>query len=105
MMNLAFWTLMILWYLGKSHMLDDLYAGPVYYLCLLLFTVGNLVTIMAGLVSTRAMGKPYLSTAALLVPGYWFLQALAAVKAVVQLIYKASYWEKTVHGLTVSGKA
>ena len=105
MMNLAFWTLMIMWYVGKSHMLDDLYAGPVYYLCLLLFTVGNLVTILAGLVSTRAMGKPYLSTAALLVPGYWFLQALAAVKAVVQLIYKASYWEKTVHGLTVSGKA
>lgn len=105
MLNLGFWTLMIMWYLGKSHMLDDLYAGPVYYLCLLLFTVGNLVTILAGLVSTRAMGKPYLSTAALLVPGYWLLQALAAVKAVVQLVYKASYWEKTVHGLSVSGKA
>lgn len=105
MLNLGFWTLMILWYLGKPHLLDDLYAGPVYYLCLLLFTVGNLVTILAGLVSTRAMGKPYLSTAALLVPGYWLLQALAAVKAVVQLVYKASYWEKTVHGLSVSGKA
>lgn len=104
MLNLAFWALMAVWYLGKSNVLDDLYVGPVYYLCLLLFTVGNLVTILAGLVSTRAMGRPYLSTAALLVPGYWVLQALAAVKAAVQLIYKSSYWEKTVHGLTGPGK-
>ncbi|MGE2722816.1 glycosyltransferase [Mycolicibacterium celeriflavum] len=105
MLNLGFWTLMSIWYLGKSDLLDDLYAGPVYYLCLFLFTVGNAITILAGLVSTRAMGKPYLSTAALLVPGYWVLQALAAVKAISQLVYKSSYWEKTVHGLTVAKKA
>jgi hypothetical protein len=65
-----------------------------------MFTVGNLATIMLGVVSARTQGKPFLLGAALLVPGYWFLQSMAAIKSMAQLIYKPSYWEKTVHGLS-----
>jgi hypothetical protein len=32
-------------------------------------------------------------------PLYWVLMALAATKAVVQLVRQPSYWEKTTHGL------
>jgi hypothetical protein len=35
---------------------------------------------------------------ALLVPVYWVLMSVAAWKAVVQLFYKPTYWEKTEHG-------
>ena len=45
-------------------------------------------------------GKPYLWWAAVLVPGYWVLQSLAAVKAVYQLVFRPFFWEKTVHGLS-----
>jgi hypothetical protein len=35
---------------------------------------------------------------AFLVPVYWVLMSVAAWKAVVQLFYKPTYWEKTEHG-------
>ncbi|MEP9415104.1 glycosyltransferase family 2 protein [Gordonia sp. VNQ95] len=98
--NLAFWLSLIVWYSGRPDFLHGLFPGPIYYLCLLMFTVGNLASVMLGVVSARARNKPYLLVAALLVPGYWFLQSMAALKSVAQLIYKPSYWEKTVHGLS-----
>ena len=45
------------------------------------------------------MERPDLLVPALLVPAYWLLMWVAAVKAVVQLIRNPSYWEKTTHGL------
>ena len=99
-LNLLFWTLLLVWFAGKPDFMHSLFPGPIYYLCVLMFTVGNLATIMLGVVSTRTLGKPHLLGAALLVPGYWFLQSMAAIKSMAQLIYKPSYWEKTVHGLS-----
>ncbi|UCZ89406.1 glycosyltransferase [Gordonia sp. WA4-43] len=99
-LNLLFWALLLIWFAGKPDFMHSLFPGPIYYLCVLMFTVGNLATIMLGVVSTRTLGKPYLLGAALLVPGYWFLQSMAAIKSMAQLIYKPSYWEKTVHGLS-----
>nr|WP_156524335.1 glycosyltransferase family 2 protein [Gordonia sp. LAM0048] len=99
-LNLLFWALLLVWFAGKPDFMHSLFPGPIYYLCLLMFTVGNLATIMLGVVSARTQGKPYLLGAALLVPGYWFLQSMAAIKSMAQLIYKPSYWEKTVHGLS-----
>lgn len=99
-LNLLFWTLLLVWFAGKPDFMHSLFPGPIYYLCVLMFTIGNLATIMLGVVSTRTLGKPYLLGAALLVPGYWFLQSMAAIKSMAQLIYKPSYWEKTVHGLS-----
>lgn len=99
-LNLLFWALLLVWFAGKPDFMHSLFPGPIYYLCVLMFTIGNLATIMLGVVSTRTLGKPYLLGAALLVPGYWFLQSMAAIKSMAQLIYKPSYWEKTVHGLS-----
>lgn len=99
-LNLLFWALLLVWFAGKPDFMNSLFPGPVYYLCLLMFTVGNLATIMLGVVSARTLDKPYLLVAALLVPAYWFLQSMAAIKSMAQLIYKPSYWEKTVHGLS-----
>ncbi|MGW6032333.1 glycosyltransferase family 2 protein [Gordonia terrae] len=99
-LNLLFWALLLVWFAGKPDFMHSLFPGPIYYLCLLMFTVGNLATIMLGVVSARTQGKPFLLGAALLVPGYWFLQSMAAIKSMAQLIYKPSYWEKTVHGLS-----
>ena len=99
-LNLLFWTLLLVWFAGKPDFMNSVFPGPVYYLCLLMFTLGNLATIMLGVVSARTLGKPYLLLATLLVPAYWFLQSMAAIKSMAQLIYKPSYWEKTVHGLS-----
>jgi hypothetical protein len=37
--------------------------------------------------------------AAMLVPFYWIMMSLAAMKAAFQLVVTPSFWEKTVHGL------
>jgi glycosyltransferase XagB len=100
MLNVGFWSLLLIWYAGRPTFMNALFPGPVYYLCVVLFTVGNSVAILLGIISARSTNKPHLLFAALLVPGYWFLQAVAAVKSVSQLLYNHSYWEKTVHGLT-----
>ncbi|NKS66127.1 hypothetical protein GS461_07860 [Rhodococcus hoagii] len=62
--------------------------------------MGNLLTVFAGLISVTADRKPHLTVAALTAPLYWLLQSVAALKGLLQLIIKPSYWEKTVHGLS-----
>jgi hypothetical protein len=52
-----------------------------------------------SLLTIRILGKPRLVVAALLVPLYWVMMAIAAVKAVWQLVRSPSLWEKTAHGL------
>ena len=36
---------------------------------------------------------------ALLVPFYWVMMSMAAVKALFQLLRAPNFWEKTAHGL------
>jgi hypothetical protein len=38
--------------------------------------------------------------AALRLPVYWVMMAIAAFKALLQLVFKPNYWEKTEHGLS-----
>ncbi len=56
----------------------------------------------AGLITVIALGKPQLWWAALLAPVYWALQSVAAFKALYQLFFRPFYWEKTVHGLSLT---
>ena len=60
---------------------------------------GNFSLFYAWLVSARTAGPAKLVFAALLIPIYWVLMSVAAIKAAVQLISAPSFWEKTVHGL------
>ncbi|WP_072806162.1 glycosyltransferase family 2 protein [Rhodococcoides yunnanense] len=102
--NLLFWCSVLFWYAGQPAVMEKLFPSAVYYVSLLLFTVGNVMTLLLGMISTRATEKPYLLVAALTVPAYWVLQGFAAVKGLFQLFFRASYWEKTVHGLSNEGE-
>ena len=55
------------------------------------------------MVPDRAHGTPHqtegLVLAAVLVPVYWVMMSIAAVKAMWQLVVTPSFWEKTAHGL------
>jgi cellulose synthase/poly-beta-1,6-N-acetylglucosamine synthase-like glycosyltransferase len=98
-LNLLFWFIMVVWVQGRPGFVAELFPALTYYICLALFIVGAPVSIFVGLVATQALGKPYLWWAALLAPLYWMLQSIAALKALYQLVFRPSYWEKTVHGL------
>lgn len=103
--NIFMWSTMLVWVVGHPQAVALMFPPITYYLCLTLFLLAAPLSIYVGLVVTVALGKPHLWWAALLVPGYWVLQSIAAFKAVYQLFFRPSYWEKTVHGLGVPGGA
>ncbi|WP_396837150.1 glycosyltransferase family 2 protein [Mycobacterium sp. ITM-2016-00317] len=98
-LNIVFWFTMVQWILGRPAFIEHLFPPVTYYLCLMLFIVGTPVSIFMGLIVTKTLDKPHLWWAALVMPPYWILQSIAALKAAIQLAIRPSYWEKTVHGL------
>lgn len=98
--NLVFWFTMLVWVLGRPPVIAMIFPPMTYYVCLALFLIGAPLSVYSGLVVTKELGKPHLWPAALLTPLYWLLQAVAAVKAIYQLVFRPFFWEKTVHGLT-----
>ena len=100
--NLLFWFALLCWVAGRPPIVDTLFPPATYYLCLALFIVIAPLAVFVGLVVCHAQGKPYLWWAAILVPLYWILQSIAAIKAIYQLIFRPFFWEKTVHGLSQS---
>lgn len=97
--NIVLWSVMLIWVVGHPKAVSVMFPPLAYYLCLSLMLVAAPLSIYVGLVVTVALGKPHLWWAALLAPGYWVLQSIAAFKAVYQLIFRPFFWEKTVHGL------
>jgi cellulose synthase/poly-beta-1,6-N-acetylglucosamine synthase-like glycosyltransferase len=53
-------------------------SGSFFALVLLLSTA-NIIAVLTGVITTSAADKPHLTWAALLIPGYWILQAIEAV--------------------------
>lgn len=98
--NLLFWFALLCWIAGRPPFVSFLFPPFTYYLCLALFVIVAPMAVFVGLVVSYAQGKPYLWWAALLVPLYWVLQSVAALKAIYQLVFRPFFWEKTVHGLT-----
>lgn len=98
-LNLWFWGLSAFWFMTRASFVGDLFPGWTYYLALAAWALGNLSVIYIGLLTLRVVGRPEFLLSALLVPLYWLLMSIAALRAVVQLITQPSYWEKTEHGL------
>lgn len=65
------------------------------------FVFGNVTLIGLNLIAImkRKMWDylPYV----LLVPGYWFLMVISSYRALYQLFFQPSVWEKTPHGLSI----
>jgi len=97
--NVIFWALAIAWELGEPTLIREIFPAFVFYPAMISLVFGNASMMYCGLVAARVDGKTRLIVPCLTVPIYWVLMSAAAVKAVVQLIFQPSYWEKTVHGL------
>ncbi len=64
--------------------------------------IANFIFVLLGLVSCQKRALWDLFPFALLVPFYWILISIAAVKGFWQLFVNPFYWEKTTHGLSQS---
>ncbi len=101
--NLVFGSALLGWIIGRPEVINAMFPTLTYYVCLSLFLVAAPLSLFVGMVGVVALGKPGQWWVALLTPGYWMLQSLAAVKAIYQLFARPFYWEKTVHGLAQPG--
>jgi cellulose synthase/poly-beta-1,6-N-acetylglucosamine synthase-like glycosyltransferase len=98
-LNLVFWSMTLFWFVTRAEAIGAIFPGWAYYLAVLAWAVGNLAVVYIGLVTLRVVGRPEYLLSALLVPIYWLLMSVAALRAAVQLVTDPSHWEKTEHGL------
>lgn len=98
--NVPFGFMMLVWVAGRPEFVNLLFPPVTYFICLGMFLLGAPLSILVSLVCTWVLGRPHLWWAALLTPLYWVLQSIAAIKALYQLLFRPSFWEKTVHGLS-----
>lgn len=98
-LNPVFWLLTGCWLVLGASSVSWLLSGPSYYVSLLSWAVGTVAPVYVALYAAREHGHPELAPRLLLLPVYWVMMSIAAVKAVVQLVSCPAYWEKTTHGL------
>jgi cellulose synthase/poly-beta-1,6-N-acetylglucosamine synthase-like glycosyltransferase len=102
LINPIFWALTVIWFVAHPQFIQQIFPAPLYYLGLFSFVFGNFALYYLTILSCRIEGKRELLWAALVIPVYWLMMSLAAVKALVQLVAAPNYWEKTAHGLDLA---
>jgi cellulose synthase/poly-beta-1,6-N-acetylglucosamine synthase-like glycosyltransferase len=99
LVNPVFWVLTLSWFIMHPAFIAHLFPSWVYFPGLITMVVGNFLGYYAGLIIVRATGRADLTRAALLVPAYWAMMSIGALRAFLQLLVSPFVWEKTEHGL------
>jgi len=97
--NPIFWVMTLVWFIAQPLFLKEIFPAPVYYVGLTLWAFGNFLLWYLTVLTARHTRPEGLVLAAMLVPIYWVMMSVAALKAMWQLVVTPSFWEKTAHGL------
>src|SRR5262249_44799763 len=89
----------LVWFIAHPTIIIAIFPAPVYYVGLVMWAFGNFLLLYLTVLTARHTRPVGLVLAALLVPLYWVMMSIAAVKAMWQLVVTPSFWEKTAHGL------
>jgi cellulose synthase/poly-beta-1,6-N-acetylglucosamine synthase-like glycosyltransferase len=79
--NAVLWTAFI-----AAFVADPNRRSASFLALVLLLSAANILAVLTGVITTAAAGKPHLTWAALLIPGYWILQAVEAVVTVLNFV-------------------
>jgi cellulose synthase/poly-beta-1,6-N-acetylglucosamine synthase-like glycosyltransferase len=90
----------LIWTLFHSRWLAEIYPPAILLIGGINLMFGNGCAILLSILAVGKRKKYWLIPSVLLIPIYWLLQSLSAYKALIQLIAKPFYWEKTVHGIS-----
>jgi cellulose synthase/poly-beta-1,6-N-acetylglucosamine synthase-like glycosyltransferase len=95
------WLLTTLWVLGLTTgvTIPHLFPHPFDVIGEISFFIGNAAMILLNALAVCRRRLYRLLPYALLCPLYWVLHSIAAWRALVQLVTRPFYWEKTPHGL------
>jgi glycosyltransferase XagB len=98
-LNPIFWIITAAWWTMHPVLITQLMPTAVYFGGLVCWALGNFLFAYTCLLSVRESRDPKVWLAAITMPVYWVMMALAGIKALLQLVTAPSYWEKTTHGL------
>ncbi len=98
--NVIMWFIFTSWAFLSVHAFAFLFPMGILYIGLANFLIGNGLMIYLNMLAVVKRRFYRLLPYALLNPIYWILHSLAAYKALVQLVTRPHYWEKTFHGIT-----
>lgn len=97
-LNLFYWFLLIGWFTTHSDYIKAFFPGPIFFVSLVSFILGNAIFIYLNLIAAYKRKRFELVKYSLLSPLYWIMLAYASVKASVELLIKPHHWSKTKHG-------
>ncbi len=97
-----FWVLFIGWIFNYFGFLTLFYDSFLIKISLLNLLFGNFLIIYLASIAVFKRNYHELILYVILNPFYYFMQSVAAWKALFQLFSNPFYWEKTQHGLTSS---
>jgi hypothetical protein len=102
LVNPLMWALLGL-YLARHETLAPefhlLYVAPIFYPAVLCLVAGNFLYLYLCLLACAKSEQFDLLPWVFTLPICWVLLAVAAVRALFQLVVKPHHWEKTHHGL------
>lgn len=99
LLNPFFWAVAALWLVAKPPLIAELFPPILYYPAMLCLVLGNFLGFYRTVVGLRQERQPGLFLCLFAQPVYWVMMAIAAIRAVLQLVVAPSFWEKTWHGL------
>lgn len=77
-----------------------LFPSPILEVAWFNFVVGNLLLMLLNLLAIWRRRMFDLIPFVLTVPVYWLLASIATYRALYQIFFKPSYWDKTEHGVS-----
>ena len=101
LLNPLYWVMTILWVATRASQISAIFPPWVYALGVVCLFVGNFVFVYLSVAGCMQRRYYDLVKYGVIVPLYWVLMSIGAYKALLQLITRPHYWEKTQHGLFV----
>lgn len=78
--------------------IDTLFPPVIFYMAVFSLIFGNFLFLYYYMIGCAKRGHWELVKYVYFIPLYWLMVSVAAVKAIIQLIFRPHYWEKTIHG-------
>lgn len=100
LVNPIMWLTFLFWILAHNSIIFPSIPEPVIIMGTISLIAGNFIMILLNLAAAFSRKYYNLIPYSLLNPVYWIFHSIAAHKALLQLLFKPFYWEKTKHGIT-----
>lgn len=97
---LILWAIFFILLVPSPWQLSYLFPDYIIHLAWFNFIVGTLGVVILNVLGILRRKKYSLLLSAITAPIYWLLMSLASYRALYQLFFNPSYWDKTEHGIS-----